>query len=165
VGCIVAQVEVTNPTDFEKSLVFSAFVDTGAGTLILPSSWKGRLGKFVNEEKVEFVLANNEVVHGIARGPVGIRIEGFRRIFDEIMFMDMEPAENGEYQPLFGYVILEQAQVAIDMLGHRLVPVKYIDYKWHWIAKDSAAACRVTAISSSPWAAERKPASKAEGAR
>ncbi|WP_133511453.1 hypothetical protein [Candidatus Thiosymbion oneisti] len=128
-GRIVAQVEVTNPTDSEKSLVFSAFVDTGAGALVLPSSWKDRLGEFVNEEKVEFVLANNEVVHGTACGPVGIRIEGFRRIFNEVIFMDMEPAEDGDYQPLLGYVILEQAQVAVDMLGHRLVPVKYIDCK------------------------------------
>jgi hypothetical protein len=45
------------------------------------------------------------------------------------MFMDMEPTDDGEYQPLLGYVILEQAQVAVDMLGHRLVPVKYIDCK------------------------------------
>ena len=95
-GRIVAQVEVTNPTDAEKSLVFSAFVGTGAGALVLPSSWKSRLGKFVNEENVEFVLANNEVVRGVACGPVGIRIEGFRKIFNEVMFMDMEPAENGE---------------------------------------------------------------------
>ncbi len=128
-GRIVAQVELTNPTDPEKTLVFSAFVDTGAAALVLPSSWKGRLGKFVNEEEIEFVLANNEVVRGAACGPVGIRIEGFRKIFNEVMFMDMEPAEDGEYQPLLGYVILEQAQVAVDMLGHRLVPVKYIDCK------------------------------------
>lgn len=128
-GRIVAQVEVTNPTDAEKSLVFSAFVDTGAAALVLPSSWKSRLGKFLNEDNVEFVLANNEVVRGVTCGPVGIRIEGFRKIFNEVMFMDMEPAEDGEYQPLLGYVILEQAQVAVDMLGHRLVPVKYIDCK------------------------------------
>jgi len=126
-GRIVAQVEVTNPTESEKSLMFSAFVDTGAGPMVLPSSWKDRLGKFVNEEKVEFVLANNHVVQGVACGPVSIRIEGFRRIFNEVMFMDMEPAEDGEYQPLLGYVILEQAQATVDMLGHRLVPVKYID--------------------------------------
>ena len=31
--------------------------------------------------------------------------------------------------PLLGYVILEQAQAAVDMLGHRLVPVQYIDMK------------------------------------
>jgi hypothetical protein len=43
------------------------------------------------------------------------------------MFTDMEPGRDGEYQPLLGYVILEQAQIAVDMLGYRLVAVKYID--------------------------------------
>ena len=128
-GRIVAQVELTNPIDTEISITFSAFVDTGAGALVLPSSWKSRLGKFANEEKVEFLLANNETVLGVACGPVGIRIEGFRKIFNEAMFMDMEPGDDGDYQPLLGYVILEQAKVAVDMVGHRLVPVKYIDCK------------------------------------
>ncbi|MCP4699210.1 MAG: hypothetical protein GY862_20525 [Gammaproteobacteria bacterium] len=128
-GRIVAQVELTNPMDTEKLITFSAFVDTGAGALVLPSSWKSRLGKFINEEKVEFLLANNDAVVGVACGPVGIHIEGFRKIFNEAMFMDMEPADDGECQPLLGYIILEQAQAAIDMLGHRLVPVKYIDCK------------------------------------
>ena len=41
----------------------------------------------------------------------------------------MGSADEGEYEPLLGYVILEQAQAAVDMLGHRLVPVKYIDMK------------------------------------
>ena len=35
----------------------------------------------------------------------------------------MEPA-NGDYEPLIGYIILEQAQAAVDMLGHRFVSVK-----------------------------------------
>ena len=30
---------------------------------------------------------------------------------------------------LLGYVVLEQAQAAVDMVGHRLVPVWYIDLK------------------------------------
>jgi hypothetical protein len=40
----------------------------------------------------------------------------------------MQP-DNGEYEPLIGYVILEQSQAAVDMLGHRLVPVKRMDLK------------------------------------
>ena len=34
-----------------------------------------------------------------------------------------------DFEPLLGYVILEQAQAAVDMFGHRLVPVPYIDMK------------------------------------
>jgi len=35
--------------------------------------------------------------------------------------------EDNGYESLLGYVILEQTQIAVDMLGHRLVPVRYID--------------------------------------
>ncbi len=128
-GRIIVQVEISNPSDDGKSMTCSMFVDTGAAGLILPSAWKRHLGEFVNIEPVELILANNEVITGEACGPVGIQIEGFRKIFNEVIFMEMEKAEKGNYEPLLGYVILEQAQVAIDMLGHRLVPVKYIDCK------------------------------------
>ncbi|MEW6619901.1 MAG: hypothetical protein AB1422_11300 [bacterium] len=126
-GRIVAQVEISNPQDEGKNLTCSIFVDTGAAGLILPMAWKERLGKFASSEVVDLVLANNEVVKGEACGPAGIQIEGFRKVFNEVTFMEMEKAENGEYEPLLGYIILEQTQVAVDMLGHRLVPVKYID--------------------------------------
>ena len=43
--------------------------------------------------------------------------------------MEMDKNEKGDYEPLLGYVLLEQIPVAIDRLGHRLVPVKYIDAK------------------------------------
>ena len=58
-----------------------------------------------------------------------IGIEGFRPVSNEVIFVDMESGEDDEYEPLLGYVILEQAQAAVDMLGHRLVPVRYIDMK------------------------------------
>ena len=128
-GRIVVQVEISNPTDEGKALTCSAFVDTGAAGLLLPMAWKERLGTFASSERVELVLANNDVIEGEACGPAGIQIEGFRRIFNEVLFTDMQEAEDAEYEPLLGYVILEQAQAAVDMLGHRLVPVKYIDCK------------------------------------
>ncbi|MBA7706314.1 hypothetical protein ES703_115166 [subsurface metagenome] len=128
-GRIVAQVEVSNPSDEGRVLTCSTFVDTGAAGLILPMVWKERLGEFSSSEVVDLVLANNEVVKGEACGPAGIQIEGFRKIFNEVTFMEMEKKEDGEYEPLLGYIILEQAQAAVDMLGHRLVPVKYIDCK------------------------------------
>jgi len=129
VGRIVAQVEVSNPQDEGRSLTCSMFVDTGAAGLILPMTWKERLGKFTSSQAVKLILANNEIVEGEACGPAGIQIEGFRKIFNEVTFIEMEKTEDGEYEPLLGYVILEQAQVAVDMLGHRLVPVKYADCK------------------------------------
>ena len=128
-GRIVAQVEISNPSNEGKTLKCSMFVDTGAAGLILPMVWRNRLGKFSSNEIVDLILANNEVVKGEACGPVGIKIEGFRKIYNEVIFMEMERAEDVEYEPLLGYVILEQAQIAVDMLGHRLVPVKYIDCK------------------------------------
>ena len=65
-------------------------------------------------------------MRGEACGPVQIRMEGFRPVFNEVVFLD---AEDETPEPLLGYVILEQAQAAVDMVGHRLVPVRYIDLK------------------------------------
>ena len=86
-------------------------------------------GDFKRSETVELLLDNQKVVKGEACWPVEIKIEGFRPVSNEVIFVDMEPEEGEEYEPLLGYVILEQAQAAVDMLGHRLVPVKYIDMK------------------------------------
>ena len=128
-GRIIAQTKVTNLFDEDKFIRCGMFVDTGVGALILPSAWKERLGEFRRSEAVELLLANRDVVRGEACWPVEIRIEGFRPVSNEVIFVDMERGEDDEYEPLLGYVILEQAQAAVDMLGHRLVPVRYIDMK------------------------------------
>ena len=128
-GRIVAQTKVTNLFDEKKFIRCGMLVDTGASALILPSAWKERLGEFKRSEAVELLLASREVVRGEACGPVEIRIEGFRPVLNEVIFVDMGAGEDDEYEPLLGYVILEQAQAAVDMLGHRLVPVRYIDMK------------------------------------
>ncbi len=127
-GRIIAQVKVTNLFDEDKSMTCGMFVDTGAGAMILPKAWKERFGEFKRTEPVELLLANQEVIKGEACWPVEIKIEGFRPVSNEIVFVDMDTAGE-DYEPLLGYVILEQAQAAVDMLGHRLVPVKYIDMK------------------------------------
>jgi hypothetical protein len=44
------------------------------------------------------------------------------------MFVEMQP-EDGIYEPLLGYLILEQSQAAVDMVGHRLMHVKHTDLK------------------------------------
>ena len=72
--------------------------------------------------------ATQETVAGKICGPVRIQIEGFRLIYNEVLFVEMNP-DNGEYEPLLGYIILEQSQAAVDMLGHRLVPVKRMNLK------------------------------------
>lgn len=125
-GRIIAQTRVTNLLDGSKSVQCGMLVDTGAGALILPAAWKERLGEFPRTETVELLLANGEVVRSEACAPVEIEIEGFRPVVNEAVFVEAEN-ENGE--PLLGYVILEQAQAAVDVLGHRLVPVRYIDMK------------------------------------
>lgn len=127
-GRIIAQTTVTNRLDDDKFIQCGMLVDTGAGPLILPAAWKERLGRFLRTEPVELLLANQEVVRGEVCAPVEIKIDGFRPVWNEVVFLD---AENGaeEVEPLLGYVILEQAQAAVDMLGHRLVPVPYIDMK------------------------------------
>ena len=40
----------------------------------------------------------------------------------------MEPRDRS-YEPLLGYIVLEQSQAAVDMLGHGLVKVKALDLK------------------------------------
>ena len=127
-GRIVAQTTVTNLFDQSKSIQCGMLVDTGGGALILPAAWKARLGEFLRSEPVELQLANQEVVRGEACWPVEIEIDGFRPISNEVIFLDCLNDED-DFEPLLGYVILGQAQAAVDMLGHCLVPVRYIDMK------------------------------------
>ena len=61
-------------------------------------------------------------------GPVTIQIEGFRPIVTEVIFIEMEPRD-GRYDALLGYLVLEQSSAAVDMVAHRLVPVRYVDAK------------------------------------
>lgn len=127
-GRIVATVRIENPSDPNARILCDALVDTGASFMVLPSAWRDRLGQLDDIGKVALETAIQETVEGEVCGPVRIQIEGFRPIYNEVLFVDMKP-ENGEYEPLIGYVILEQSQAAVDMLGHRLVPVKRMDLK------------------------------------
>ena len=126
-GRIIAQTTVTNRFDGDRSIATGMLVDTGAGAMILPASWKARLGRFVHTEAVELQLANQEVIRGEACGPVEIRIQGFRPVWNEAIFLDAADGEDAE--PLLGHVVLAQAQAAVDTPGHRLAPVRYIDMK------------------------------------
>jgi len=127
-GRIVAKVTVTNPIGKTKSRTFDALVDTGASMLTLPKNWKKDLGNLAETRiaKVEFVDQNIKEVE--ICGPVSIQVEGFQKIFSEIAFLEMN-ASDGAYEPLIGYIPLEQSGILVDMLGHRLKSAKYLDLK------------------------------------
>lgn len=127
-GRITTTIDVQNPARAGSLKKMDVLVDTGACYLTLPLAWKKQFGPFESEAAVELQTATQEVVSGTVCGPVKIRVEGFRPIYNEVLFLNMEPAD-GEYEPLLGYIVLEQCGAAVDMLGHRLVPVRYMDAK------------------------------------
>ena len=61
-------------------------------------------------------------------GPATIQIEGFDTIVGEVVFLDVDAADEG-YEPLLGYIVLEQSQAAIDMARHQLIKVRHLDLK------------------------------------
>jgi predicted aspartyl protease len=128
VGRIVASVTIENATDLSKTVRCDALVDTGASHMVLPSRWKDRLGPLESTRTIELETATQEILTGEVCGPGRIQIEGFPAVYSEVSFVDMKP-EDGEYEPLIGYIILEQSQAGVDMLGHRLVPIKHMDLK------------------------------------
>jgi predicted aspartyl protease len=128
VGRIIASVKIENVGDPEAMVRCDALVDTGASYMVLPTAWRHRLGELEEIAKISLETATQQTVEGTICGPVRIQIEGFRSIYNEVLFVDMEPAD-GQYEPLIGYVILEQCQAAVDMLGHRLIAVKRMDLK------------------------------------
>jgi predicted aspartyl protease len=127
-GRIVASVKIENPLSRESHIRCDALVDTGASHLVLPAAWRDRLGDLEEVRQAQFETATQEVAEGAVCGPVRIQIEGFSPIFSEVVFLDMQP-DDGEYEPLIGYIPLEQCQAAVDMLGHRLIHVKRMDLK------------------------------------
>ncbi len=128
-GRIVTQVKLTNFSDPDKSLLMSALVDTGAAYITLPNVWRDHLGKIEHLADIEVELADQSHKRGSICGPLRVKIGEFRPIMAEVLFLDIQPDENGEYEPLLGYIALEQVGAAVDMLGHRLVHVKRVDLK------------------------------------
>lgn len=127
-GRIVSSVTITNISDPSIALRCDALVDTGASFMVLPNAWKDRLGDLETLDHISLETATQQTVEGEIRGPVRIQLEGFRPIFNEVLFVEMNP-EDGIYEPLIGYIVLEQSQAGVDMLGHRLVPIKHMDLK------------------------------------
>ena len=127
-GRIIASVRIDNVADNSKSIRCDALVDTGASFMVLPLACRDRLGHLETMTEVEMETATQETIKGEVCGPVRIQIEGFRPIHTEVSFVDMKP-QDGEYEPLIGYLVLEQSQAGVDILGHRLVPIKHMDLK------------------------------------
>lgn len=128
---IIASVTIGNIAEKDKSLRCDALVETGASHMILPTAWKERLGKLESIQTIQMETATQELVTGELCGPVRIQIEGFRAIYSEVAFADMQP-ENGEFEPLIGYLVLEQTPAAVDIVGHRLIPIKHFDLKYSY---------------------------------
>jgi predicted aspartyl protease len=127
-GRIAVPVKIENPFDREKKIRCDALVDTGASHMVLPSAWRERLGNLEVVRQVKLSLATQASADRVVCGPVRIQIEGFEPIFSEVVFVDMEP-EDGGFEPLLGYTVLEQSQAAVDMFGHRLIHIKRLDLK------------------------------------
>jgi hypothetical protein len=96
--------------------------------MVLPTDWKERLGQLREFRTAEFETASQTRFQGAVCGPVLVQIEGFPLVSTEVAFVDMQP-QDGNYEPLVGYIVLEQSQAAVDILGHRLVHVKRLDLK------------------------------------
>lgn len=127
-GRIISSIKINNVVDPSKSIRCDALVDTGASLMVLPTEWRERLGELETVRRVELETATQEIVHGDVCGPVKIQLEGFDPIYSEVLFLEMHP-HDGTYEPLIGYIVLEQSQAAVDLVGHRLIHVKHLDLK------------------------------------
>jgi len=127
-GEVVVQVSVTNGRDPGRKKSFAALVDTGAYGLVLPLAWKEDLGDLELVASADLETADQRIVDADIYGPVWIQIDGFRRIIDEAIFVEMEPGPQG-YQPLVGCTVLEKSNVVVDVVTHRLVARKYYNLK------------------------------------
>ena len=87
-GRMVTSVIVEN-VPATRAVRIDALVDTGAGCLTLPMAWKERFGAFALEEEVALQTATQQVVSGTVCGPALVRIEGFRSIHSEVLFVEM----------------------------------------------------------------------------
>ena len=127
-GRIRVPLLIANMLNPDKKIHCDALVDTGASLMVLPSAWRERLGDLPEIRQLDLETATQDSVRATVCAPVRLQIEAFPPIVCEVAFVEMTP-QNGDYEPLLGYIPLEQSQAAVDMLGHRLVHVKRLDLK------------------------------------
>ena len=128
-GRVLTPIKIQNLQSPDHSIEIDAFVDTAAAYLTLPMSWKDRLGDLRKFRVVTTQFADQRRGTAEIFGPVLLKIDGFDEISTEVLFLDMLPDEHGDFEPLLGYIPLEQANAAVDMASHKLVPLKYVDLK------------------------------------
>src|SRR5947208_2247855 len=102
-GRITAQVTIENVADPTKCVRCEATVDTGASHMVLPLAWKDKLGDLQVIGPVDAEVADQSYVRGEICGPVKITVENFRSVFTEVLFLDMQPADE-KFDPLLGYL-------------------------------------------------------------
>ena len=86
-GRIATFVTIENSSDADKRIECDALVDTGASHMILPTAWRNRLGEMKELGKVDMETADQSLLEGVVCGPVQIKIEGFRPVFSEVVFV------------------------------------------------------------------------------
>lgn len=127
-GRISVQATIGTRDTADSVIACEALVDTGAAYLTLPTAWRSRLGQLTTLDTVDVETADQSTITGEICGPVLLRFGDFRPVWTEVLFIDMEPA-HGRYEPLIGYIPLEQAQAVVDLVGHRLGKVDHVDLK------------------------------------
>lgn len=127
-GRIVTHTRIENCAEAGASIFCDALVDTSAAYVVLPTACKPRLGKLEKLGDLALEPGDQSQMSGEIYGPVRVQLDGFRPIYTEVLFIEMQP-EQGNFEPLLGYIPLEQSQAAVDMVGHRLIPVKKVDLK------------------------------------
>ncbi len=127
-GGIIVAASIENGLDPSFRIQSDALVDTGAAYLTLPAAWRDRLGGLKHLDTVSVGTATQAVVSGDICGPVLLRMGQFRPVLTEALFIEMELAQ-GRYEPLIGYIPLEQAQAVVDLVGHRLAKFGRVDLK------------------------------------
>lgn len=107
----------------------SAFVDTASAYLTLQSSWKLKLWQLIKLITVTTQLADQTISTAEIYGPVLLRIQGFEDISTEVLLLDIQPDSDVKFEPLLGYIPLEQANATVDMTARKLVALKHVDLK------------------------------------
>ncbi len=121
-GRIIANLKLADTEGSQAPISVDALVDTGATYLTLPYAMKDRISGVRKKRDVVCSLASGSV-NGEIFAPVDVIINDFDVITTEVLCV---PDCN---EVLLGYIPLEAANVAVDMLGHRLVKLNKIDLK------------------------------------